>query len=36
MESDLETGLGFVVGEVRETNINEVFESSRVAFGDEI
>jgi len=36
MEADLETRLRFVAGEVRETDINEVFESTRVAFGDEV
>lgn len=36
MEADLETGLRFIAGDVRETNINEVLESTRVAFGDEI
>ena len=36
MEADLETGLRFVAGEVRETDINEVFESTRVAFRDEV
>ena len=36
MEADLETGFRFVTGEVRETDINEVFESTRVAFRDEV
>ena len=34
MEADLEAGFGFVVGKVGKTNINEVFESTRVTFGD--
>lgn len=36
IEADLETGLRYVAGEVRKTNINEMFESTRVAFGDEV
>lgn len=36
IEADLETRFRFRIGEVGETNINEVLESARVAFGDEI
>lgn len=36
MKADLETWLGFVVGKVREPNVNKMFESSRVAISDEV
>lgn len=36
MEADLETRFRFVVGYVRETDVNEVLESTRITFGDEV
>ena len=36
MEADLETGFGIVAGEVRGADVDEAFESTRVAFCDEV
>ena len=36
IEADLESGFRFVAGDVREANIHEVFESTRITFGDKI
>ena len=34
MEADLETGFGIIAREIREMNVDKVFECIRVAFCD--